>query len=129
MPVIQARPEPISIEPQKTALIVVDMQNGFASKGGYLDRLGFDISAPRATVANCKKVIDGAHARGVLVVHLQMGWTADLHDAGRPLGGMWHKSVALRYMRERQGEVALVHGSWDYEIVEELRPQPQDVVI
>lgn len=128
---IQARPEPVSIEPRKTAVIVVDMQNGFASKSGYLDRLGFDISAARTTVARCKQVIDAAHAAGVLVVHLQMGWHPDLRDSGRPHGAMWHKSVALRYMREHKGEgaVALLHGSWDYEIVDELKPEPRDIVV
>src|SRR4051812_244307 len=118
MPSIVARPEPIDLDPQKTALIVVDMQNGFASKGGYLDRAGFDLSGARQTVLNCKRVLEAAHARGVLVVHLQMGWHADLHDAGRVGGGMWHKSVALRYMRERQAQnaPAILRGTWDYEI-------------
>ena len=39
--VLPARPEPIRIEPDKTALVVVDMQNAYASPGGYLDIAGF----------------------------------------------------------------------------------------
>jgi ureidoacrylate peracid hydrolase len=128
---IAARPEPLSFDPGRSAVLLVDMQNGFASKGGYLDRAGFDISAARATVANCRRLIDAARARGIPVIHLQMGWHQDLHDAGKEKGGMWHKSVALRYMRQRaaQGHLAIVRGTWDYAIVDELAPQPDDIVI
>lgn len=128
---IAARPEPITFDPRRSAVVVVDMQNGFASKGGYLDRAGFDISDARTTIANCKRVIDAARARGVPVIHLQMGWHKDLHDAGRPHGGMWHKSVALRFMRQRatQGYPAIVRGTWDYAIIDELAPQGDDIVI
>ena len=41
---LPARPEPISIKPSETALIVVDMQNAYATKGGYVDLAGFDIA-------------------------------------------------------------------------------------
>src|SRR2546428_6553113 len=125
MATVSARPEPISFDPQRSAVVVVDVQNGFASKGGYLDRAGFDISEARKTLANCRRVIDAAHHHGIQVIYLQMGWHPDLHDAGKTHGGMWHKSVALRYMRERaaQGALAIVRGTWDYAIVDELKPQ------
>jgi len=37
---ISARPNPIEIDPAKAAMIVVDMQNDFAAKGGLFDRAG-----------------------------------------------------------------------------------------
>ena len=39
---LPARPENLPINPAETALIVVDMQNAYASPGGYLDLAGFD---------------------------------------------------------------------------------------
>ncbi len=42
---LPARPENLPINPSETALIVVDMQNAYASPGGYLDIAGFDIGA------------------------------------------------------------------------------------
>ena len=42
---LPARPEPIAFDADTTALIVVDMQNAYATKGGYLDLAGFDVSA------------------------------------------------------------------------------------
>jgi hypothetical protein len=41
---LAARPEPIELAPARTALIVVDMQNGYASPGGYRDLNGKDIA-------------------------------------------------------------------------------------
>ena len=41
---LQAEPEPLEIELQKTAIIVVDMQNAYVSKDGMLDLTGADIS-------------------------------------------------------------------------------------
>ena len=41
---LPARPEPIMIRPAETALIIVDMQNAYASPGGYLDHAGFVVS-------------------------------------------------------------------------------------
>lgn len=128
---VAARPESVSFDPRRSAVIVVDMQNGFAAKGGYLDRAGFDISAARATVERCRRVLEVARARDIPIVYLQMGWYADLHDAGRPHGGMWHKSVALRFMRQRPEYrgMAITRGTWDYEIVDELAPRPRDIVV
>jgi ureidoacrylate peracid hydrolase len=41
---LEARPEPLTLTPARTAVIVVDLQNGYASKGGYRDLRGRDIS-------------------------------------------------------------------------------------
>ena len=47
---LPARPESLTFAPQQSALIVVDMQNAYASQGGYLDLAGFDVSATRPTI-------------------------------------------------------------------------------
>ena len=128
---IEARPEAFAADPKRMAVVVVDMQNGFAAKGGYLDRAGFDISGARATIANCVRTIAAARAAGARIVHLQMGWHADLRDAGGPGGGMWHKSVAWRFMRAHPDNKggAIIRGTWDYAIVDELAPDAGDIVI
>jgi ureidoacrylate peracid hydrolase len=128
---IAARPEPISIDPARTAVIVVDMQNGFAARGGYLDRAGYDISAAEATIGNCRKVLDAARRSGIRIIHLQMGWYPDMRDGGAPGGGMWHKSVAWRYMRQHpdRAGTAITRGTWDYAIVDALAPRDGDIVI
>jgi ureidoacrylate peracid hydrolase len=47
---LKAKPEPVEVDFSQTALVVVDMQNGFASRGGMLDIAGVDISGAPAVV-------------------------------------------------------------------------------
>ena len=47
MVTLNAKPEPIAINPARTAVIVVDMENDFVAKGGMFDRAGADISGAR----------------------------------------------------------------------------------
>jgi ureidoacrylate peracid hydrolase len=129
--VLPARPEPIRIEPSKTALIVVDMQNAYASPGGYLDLAGFDISGAAATTARIVTAVEAARAAGIQVVFLQNGWDAAYVEAGGHGSPNWHKSNALKTMRGRpelMGKL-LAKGGWDYAIVDALVPQPGDAVI
>ncbi len=129
--VLPARPEPIRIEPSRTALIVVDMQNAYTSPGGYLDLAGFDISGAAAATARVAAAVEAARAAGIQVIFLQNGWDAGYVEAGGPGSPNWHKSNALRTMRERpelMGKL-LAKGGWDYAIVDALVPHSSDVVI
>ena len=128
---LPARPEALSISPAQTAVIVIDMQNAYASPGGYLDLAGFDISGAPAVIRNIKGVLETARSAGLPVIFFQNGWDPDYVEAGGPGSPNFHKSNALKTMRERpelQGKL-LARGGWDYEIVEELKPQPTDIVL
>ena len=48
---IDARPQPLNIDPRRSAVIVVDMQNDFGAEGGMFARAGIDISGIRAAIA------------------------------------------------------------------------------
>ena len=98
---LPARPEPISLKPSETAVVVVDMQNAYSTEGGYVDLAGFDISGAKGTISNIKKTLDAARAAGVLVVYFQNGWDKDYVEAGGPGSPNWHKSNALKTMRKR----------------------------
>ncbi|MSQ70679.1 MAG: isochorismatase family protein [Betaproteobacteria bacterium] len=128
---VSARPEAMSLDPQHAAVIVVDMQNGFAKPGGFLERRGMDISGAPAVIANCSRVIATARQRGMRIIHLQMGWHPQMYEMGAPRGGNWHKSMAWRFMRDRpeNAGTAITRGTWDYAIIDELAPQPGDIVI
>ena len=81
---VPARPEAIPISAKETALIVVDMQNAYASEGGYLDLAGFDIGGAAGVIERIKVLTDTARAAGVTVVYFQNGWDADYQEAGGP---------------------------------------------
>ena len=128
---LPARPEPIPLSVSQTAVIVIDMQNAYASKGGYLDIAGFDISGAERVIANTRGVLDTARAAGMPVIYFQNGWDPDYVEAGGPGSPNFHKSNALKTMRARpelQGKF-LAKGGWDYELVDELAPQPGDIVL
>ncbi|MFI5032167.1 MAG: pyrimidine utilization protein B [Reyranellales bacterium] len=128
---LPAKPEPILLRPQETALIIVDMQNAYASPGGYLDLAGFDISGAAPAIEKIRQAADAARAAGMPVIFFQNGWDADYVEAGGPGSPNWHKSHALRTMRKRpelQGKL-LAKGGWDYELVQALPPQPGDIVV
>ena len=128
---VPAEPEPIELDLDRTALLVVDMQNAFASPGGMLELAGIDITPARDAVANARLVCGAARAAGIPVVYLTIGWPADQSTAGGPDSPNPRKELALRLMRERpelRGKL-LTFGSWDFEIVEEITPEPSDTVI
>lgn len=128
---LPTQPEPLTIRPSETAIIVVDMQNAYVSKGGYCDLAGFDISGSVAAIAQTKKVLDAARAAGVLVVYFQNGWDPEYLEAGGPGSPNWYKSNALKTMRARpelEGTL-LAKGGWDYAIIDELASQPGDILV
>jgi ureidoacrylate peracid hydrolase len=128
---LPARPEPIRVAVDQTAIIVVDMQNAYASPGGYLDLAGFDIGGAALVIEQCAKVVETARAAGLPVIYFQNGWDAAYVEAGGPGSPNWHKSNALKTMRakpELQGRL-LARGGWDYELVEGIAPEPGDILI
>ncbi|MEN8626130.1 pyrimidine utilization protein B [Psychrobacter proteolyticus] len=130
-PVLKSLPEPIKLDPSQTALIVVDMQNAYASQGGYLDLAGFDVTATKPVIDKIKQAVDIAHQSGIQVIYFRNGWDNKYVEAGGSGSPNYHKSNALKTMRknpEIEGTL-LAKGGWDYELVDELSPAPQDIVI
>jgi len=131
MVTLPARPESLRLAADQTAVVVIDMQNAYASPGGYVDRAGFDISGAAATIERIGTVLDTARAAGVQVIYLQNGWDPDYIEAGGPGSPNYHKSNALKTMRaqpELKGKL-LARGSWDYALVDGLAPRPGDITL
>ena len=131
---IAARPSPVDIDQSHCAVIVVDMQNDFGSKGGMFDRAGINIASIAAATKPTAKVLQAARKVGMPVIYLQMQHRADLADMGAP------DSVH----RQRHGRLAvgatkkapdgsdyrvLVAGEWGTQIVEALAPQAGDFLV
>ena len=131
MPKLNARPEPIDVDFARSAIIVVDMQNAFASKGGTLDLAGADLSDAPRVVRAIQGVVDAARQAQVPIVFVQMGYKPDLSNAGGPHSPNHYKETAMHLMCTRpelKGKL-LTEGSWDFSIVDGLAPQPGDLVV
>src|SRR2546425_9980037 len=95
---LDAKPGPIEVELTKSAVVVVDMQNAFASKGGMLDIAGADISDAPRVVGSIKTVVHAARQAGVPVVYVQMGYKPDLSNSGGPKFPNLHKEMSIYLM-------------------------------
>ena len=128
---IKAEPQPILVDLARTALLVVDMQNAFAHKGGYFDLVGLDITPIQRIIEPCRKVIHAAHAKGIRIIYLQMGCSQDLSDRGSPDAPSSVKSRVLSMMKEHPEwkDKFYIYGTWGAEIIEELKPREGDVVV
>jgi ureidoacrylate peracid hydrolase len=132
--VIEAKPEPISIDLSKTVVIVVDMQNDFASKGGMFDLAGIDISMVPGAVRSTKKVLAAARDGGIKIIYLKMGYRPDLSDAGPPDSPNRLKHIPLRIGKavrtaDSTESRILVRDTWNTDIISDLAPHPDDITI
>lgn len=131
---LDARPEPLTIDPERTALLVVDMQNDFGTKGGMFDRAGIDISQIQKAVAPTARVIAAARKAGMKVIYLKMGFRPDLSDAGTRDSPTWIKHEMMHFgeaVSAPDGTESriLIRDTWNTAIVSELKPQPDDIVV
>jgi len=128
---LDTKPEAIEVDFEKSAIVVVDMQNAFASKGGTLDLAGADLSDAPRVVHTIRSVLDAARAAGLTIVHLQVGYKPDLSNAGGTRSPNYYKETAMHLMCARpelKGKL-LTEGGWDFAFVEELTPLPGEIVI
>ncbi len=124
----------MSIDTARTAVIVVDMQNDFGSKGGMFDRAGIDISGIQKAVGPTARAIAAARKAGIKVIYLKMAYKPDLSDAGPP-----DSPSRIKHHRLNVGQAIaapdgtqsriLVRDTWNTAILPELAPEAGDVVI
>ena len=127
---LQAEPEPLEIDLQRTAVIVIDMQNAFVSKGGIVDLWGWDISPKQRIIEPIKKITNAARAKGVKVINVAIIYSPDLSNTGGPDSPNWYKLMLTSYRRHPEWrDKMLVRGTWGSEIIKKLRPQEGDILI
>lgn len=131
---IEARPEPVAVDPRRAAVLVVDMQNDFGAPGGMFERAGIDISGIAAAAEATGPVLSAAREAGIPVVYLKMEHGPDLADAGPTDGPHWIKHRPLRVGDEvtapdgSPGRI-LVRGTWNTAVLDTLAPEPGDHVV
>lgn len=131
---IDAQPESITIDPARTAVIVVDMQNDFGAEGGMFARAGIDIAPIRGVLGPIREVLTAARRSAITVVYLKMAFRPDLSDAGPPDTPTWLKHLPLGVgatvtAPDGSESRVLIRDTWNTDIVDELAPEPGDIVL
>ena len=103
---IDAQPGPFTLDPTKTALVVIDMQRDFIEPGGFGESLGNDVSLLAEIVPTVAALLAFARRHQWLVVHTRESHAADLSDcppAKRLRGAPKLKSGAINVLAAGQG--------------------------
>ncbi|MFC2013994.1 isochorismatase family protein [Chloroflexota bacterium] len=127
---LQAEPSPLEIELNKTAVIVIDMQNAFVSKGGMFDLWGRDILKSQEAIEPIKNINNTARAKGLKVIYVVHMYAPDLSNSGGPNSPNWNKRTLTNYRANPEWRDKLtISGTWGSEIVHELKPQEGDILV
>jgi biuret amidohydrolase len=124
---IDAQPTAFSFEPQKTALIMIDMQRDFIEPGGFGATLGNDVSLLAPVVPAAAALIAWCRQLGVLVIHTQECHQPDLSDC--PPAKRLRGKPSLRIGDPGSMGRILIKGEPGAGFVPELLPQAGDIVI
>ena len=112
------------VEPGHTAVIVVDMQNDLAHPEGLGARCGGDVSTQRAILPALQRLLSAARGSGAKVVYIQVV----TEQTFATLAPSWLYRYRILQVRTPLDE-RLLEDTWGAEIVEEISPQPGDIVV
>lgn len=108
------------MDPERTALVLIEYQNDFTTEGGTLHDAVKPVMESTNMLPNTIETVRRARALGATIVFVPISFTDDYHELTPAPYGILKGVVDSRSFRK---------GSWGAEIVDSLKPEPQDIII
>ncbi len=124
---IEAEPAAVTVDLDRTALIIIDMQRDFLEPGGFGEALGNDVSCLAAAVEPCRAILEAGRRCGLLVIHTREGHRPDLSDV--PPAKMERGAPKLRIGAPGPMGRILVRGEPGHDIIDLLYPVAGEPVV
>jgi nicotinamidase-related amidase len=124
---VAAQPGPFVFDPERTALIVIDMQRDFVEPGGFGETLGNDVGLLRAVIPPLQTVLAATRAAGLTVIHTREGHLPDLSDCPPAKLGRGNPTLRIGDLGPK-GRI-LIRGEYGHDIIDDLAPLPHETVI
>jgi nicotinamidase-related amidase len=127
---VAAEPQRITVDLNRTAVVVIDMQNDFCAPGGWLDHIGVDVTPARGPIEPLQALLPALRAAGVPVIWVNWGNRPDRLNLSPSVLHVYKPSgegVGLGDALPGSGAPVLQKDSWAAAVVDELVQEPGDV--